>query len=86
MKISPQDNARLVLDNIRNQKAVLDNIERQHREFQTKSTMDDKIKEYKLERNKFMQEQFQKLIDGIYYEQAQQNSFKMKGTNIDKEV
>jgi hypothetical protein len=33
-----------------------------------------------------MHEQFQKLIDGIYYEQAQQNSVKLKGTNIDKEV
>jgi hypothetical protein len=33
-----------------------------------------------------MHEQFQKLVDGIYHEKAQQNSFKMKGTNVDKEA
>ena len=86
MKISPQDNTKLILDNIRMQKAISDDIEQLHREVEHKKTIDDKIKEYKLERNKFMHEQFQKLIDGIYAEKAQQNSFKLKGTNIDKEV
>lgn len=85
MKISPQDNAKAVIDNNQIDKAISDRA-RINREVQAKTVLDDEVKKSKIEQNKFMHEQFQKLVDGIYHEKAQQNSFKIKGTNVDKEV
>ena len=85
MKISPQDNAKAVIDNNRIDKAIADKA-RINREIQAKESLDDEVKKSKIEQNKFMHEQFQKLVDGIYHEKAQQNSFKMKGTTVDKEA
>lgn len=85
MKISPQDNTKAIIDNNRTDKAISDRA-RINREVQAKSTLDDEVKKSRIEQNKFMHEQFQKLLDGIYHEKAQQNSFKIKGTNVDKEV
>lgn len=84
MKISPQDNAKAVIDNNQIDKAKTDK-ERSNREVQAKTVLDDEVKKSKIEQNKFMHDQFQKLVDGIYHEKAQQNSFKIKGTNVDKE-
>jgi hypothetical protein len=85
MKISPQDNVKAIVDNNQIDKARTDR-ERINREVQAKTTLDDEVKKSKIEQNKFMHEQFQKLVDGIYHEKAQQNSFKIKGTNVDKEA
>ena len=85
MKISPQDNVKAIVDNNQIDKARTDR-ERSNREVQAKTTLDDEVKKSKIEQNKFMHEQFQKLVDGIYHEKAQQNSFKMKGTNVDKDT
>jgi hypothetical protein len=85
MKVSPQDNARIMIDHHMIDKTRSDR-ERINREVQAKTTLDDEVKKSKIEQNQFMHEQFQKLVDGIYHEKAQQNSFKMKGTNVDKEA
>jgi hypothetical protein len=85
MKISPQDNVKAIVDNNQIDKARTDR-ERGNREVQAKTTLDDEVKKSRIEQNKFMHEQFQKLLDGIYHEKAQQNSFKIKGTNVDKEA
>jgi hypothetical protein len=85
MKVSPQDNAKTVIDNNRTDKAISDRA-RINREVQAKTTLNDEVKKSKIEQNKFMHEQFQKLLDGVYTEKAQQNSFKIKGTNVDKEA
>jgi hypothetical protein len=83
MKISPQDNAKAVIDNNRTDKAISDRT-RVNREVQAKTTLNDEVKKSKIEQNKFMHEQFQKLLDGVYTEKAQQNAMKMKGTNVDR--
>jgi hypothetical protein len=85
MKISPQDNTKAIVDNNLTNKVMMDRA-RINREVQAKSILDDEVKKSRIEQNKFMHEQFQKLLDGIYHEKAQQNSFKIKGTNVDKEV
>jgi hypothetical protein len=85
MKVSPQDNAKIVIDHRTIDKTRTDR-ERINREVQAKSILDDEVNKSKIEQNQFMHEQFQKLVDGIYHEKAQQNSFKMKGTNVDKEA
>ena len=83
MKISPQDNAKAVIDNHQVDKTRTDR-ERINREIQAKSMINDQVNKSKIEQNKFMHQQFQKLLDGIYTEKAQQNAVKMKGTNVDR--
>jgi hypothetical protein len=85
MKVSPQDNVRIMINHHMIDKTRSDR-ERINREVQAKTTLDDEVKKSNIEQNKFMHEQFQKLLDGIYHEKAQQNSFKIKGTNVDKEA
>ena len=83
MKVSPQDNAKIVIDHRTIDKTRTDR-ERINREVQAKTTLSDEINKSKIDQNKFMHEQFQKLLDGVYTEKAQQNAMKMKGTNVDR--
>jgi hypothetical protein len=82
MKISPQDNARIVVSQENINQAILDKA-RENREVQNKSTLEDQVAKSRIEQKKFMNEQYQTLLDGIYSEKARQNAVKMKGTNVD---
>lgn len=83
MKVSPQDNVRIVLAKEQLNNATLDKT-RHNRETEHKLSLEAQENKARIEQEKFVQKQFQKLLDGVYTEKAQQNAMKMKGTNVDR--
>jgi hypothetical protein len=83
MKVSPQDDARIILAKEQLNRASLEKA-KQNREINNKASIESEMKKSKIEQEKFVQKQFQKLLDGVYTEKAQQNAMKMKGTNVDR--
>jgi hypothetical protein len=83
MKVSPQDDARIILAKEQLNRASLEKA-KQNREINNKASIESEMKKSKIEQEKFVQKQFEKLLDGVYTEKAQQNAVKMKGTNVDR--
>jgi len=82
MRVSPQDDVRTLAAHAAINKSSREHVQQALKDEQRLS-LEEQVKKARIEQGKFTREQFQKLLDGIYFEKGRQSARVLKGTNVD---